>query len=84
MGSIPITRSKHKNALEIVMEISINGEATTLPEPTSVHQLLEQKDLLNQRLAIEINMEIIPRGDFAEYIIQAGDEVEIVQAIGGG
>jgi len=66
------------------MEVRINGDVTVLPPHTSVHQLLTQQGLLDQRIAIEINLEIVPRSAFETQAIQAGDQIEIVQAIGGG
>ena len=66
------------------MEVTLNGEPTTLPAQMSVQQLLEQQGLVEKRLAIEINMEIVPRSEFLAHYLHEGDEVEIVHAIGGG
>ena len=38
----------------------------------------------NKRLAVEINLDIVPRSQFDSYVLSAGDKVEIVRAIGGG
>ncbi|HSH30874.1 MAG TPA: sulfur carrier protein ThiS [Thiohalobacter sp.] len=45
---------------------------------------MEELGLNGQRLAVEVNREILPRSEFAEHRFQAGDRVEIVRAIGGG
>lgn len=66
------------------MKISINGESHTLKEPTSLKQLISELDLENKRLAIELNQVIVPRGQYAETLLKDKDQVEIVQAIGGG
>jgi len=67
-----------------MITIQLNGEDTEIPENISIEQLLAQLDLTGKRLAVELNQQIIPRSRFAEQDLQAGDQVEIVQAIGGG
>lgn len=66
------------------MEISLNGSPYQLQENTTVAILIAQLDLTNKRLAVEINKEIIPRSQFESYLLTANNQVEIVQAIGGG
>ena len=66
------------------MEIFVNGESLQVEESFSALQLLESMDLVGKRLALEINEEIVPKSLHAEYLIAAGDKVEIVNAIGGG
>ncbi len=65
--------------------VFVNGEARPLPEnPFSIIQLLTELDLSNKRLAVEVNLNIVPRSQFTDYFLQAGDKVEIIHAIGGG
>ena len=66
------------------MEIFVNGESRQVDESFSVLQLIESMDLVGKRLALEINEEIVPKSRHAEYLMTAGDRVEIVNAIGGG
>lgn len=66
------------------MEIFVNGESRQVQESYSLIQLLEEMDLSGKRLALEINEEIVPKSRHADYLISAGDKVEIVNAIGGG
>jgi thiamine biosynthesis protein ThiS len=66
------------------MQLIINGDPMEVPEKTTAAQLIEILELSNKRLAIEANLEIVPRSQFEEHIFQDGDQVEIVQAIGGG
>lgn len=66
------------------MEIYVNGESRQLPEGMTVRQLLEEMALTDKRLAVEVNLEIVPRSSHVGHILQAGDRVEIVHAIGGG
>lgn len=66
------------------MEVTINGEAQQLPDGLSAAQLVERLGLGECRLAMEVNREIVPRSTFEEHKLQAGDQIEIVRAIGGG
>jgi len=66
------------------MNISLNGENRQIEENTPLDQLISQLDLTGKRLAIEINLEIVPRSKQAEYLIKQDDKIEIVHAIGGG
>lgn len=66
------------------MEIFVNGEARQVAEGHSIAQLVEELGLRGQRIAVEINLEIVPRSSHAEHMLSAGDRVEIVRAIGGG
>ena len=66
------------------MEVFLNGEAREVDEQCTVAQLVAELGLAGRRLAVEINMEIVPRSTHEEHLLQAGDKVEIVHAIGGG
>ncbi len=66
------------------MEISVNGKAMQVQSALTVAELIEQMGLANKRLAVERNLEIVPKGAHAQTILNAGDRLEIVHAIGGG
>lgn len=66
------------------MELIVNGETQQLPEGMTVMLLLEKMALTDRRLAVEVNLEIVPRSQYLTHELQAGDRVEIVHAIGGG
>lgn len=65
------------------MNVTINGEHQILAAGTSIDGLIEQLGLQGRRLAVEVNLEIVPRSDYGRPLLEA-DVVEIVQAIGGG
>jgi sulfur carrier protein len=65
------------------MHISVNGEIETI-EPQSLESYLADKSLLGRRIAVERNGEIVPKSRFYEVILEDGDVLEIVHAIGGG
>ena len=66
------------------MQISLNGESKEVPEGCTAQQLIELLGLVDRRLAMEVNREILPRSRFEQHHLQPGDQVEIVHAIGGG
>ncbi len=66
------------------MQIQLNGETKTLPGGGTLIDLLRTEGLAERRVAVEVNVEIVPRGQHAEHRLQAGDRVEIVHALGGG
>lgn len=66
------------------MQIQVNGEAMTLSESVTVAALVEKLALTGKRLAVEVNEDIVPRSRHAEFILNHGDRVEVVHAIGGG
>ncbi len=66
------------------MQILVNGESKTIATGLNVQQLLQQLGVAEQKLAVEINQEIIPRSRLSERQLFAGDRVEIIHAIGGG
>lgn len=66
------------------MEITVNGTAHRLPEPLTLAQLLDRLGLAGKRLAVEVNRDIVPRGEHATHALRDGDRVEIIHAIGGG
>lgn len=66
------------------MEIILNGVARPLVTSLSLSQLLADEGLADRRVAVEVNGEIVPRGQHQERRLVDGDRVEIVHALGGG
>ena len=66
------------------MNIILNGNTREYPDKLSASDLLHSLGLADKRLALEVNREIVPRSAFDSHIINPGDRVEIVHAIGGG
>jgi sulfur carrier protein len=66
------------------MEISLNGQAEAVEEGITVAELMQRKLPQVQRVAVEVNLEIVPRSQHGSHVLRAGDRVEIVRAIGGG
>jgi thiamine biosynthesis protein ThiS len=66
------------------MNVTINGEAREVPEGLTVAALVAHLDLPAGRLAIERNLEVLPRDAWASTRVQPGDRYEIVHFVGGG
>jgi sulfur carrier protein len=67
-----------------VITVSINGAARQLPNATVVAALIEEMGLTGKRIALERNGEIVPRSSFLQLMLEEGDKLEIVVAVGGG
>lgn len=66
------------------MLLIVNGQPREVPEGTTARGLVDALGLAGQRIALEVNREIVPRSRYAEHRLAAGDRVEVVNAIGGG
>jgi sulfur carrier protein len=71
-------------SLETAITISVNGESRSAKAGASVSDLLRELGLESGRVAIERNLEILPRPQWPETLVQPGDRYEIVQFVGGG
>jgi len=66
------------------MQILLNGESLELPDGTTVADLLVRLELTGRRVAVERNLDIVPRSQHATTALADGDQLEVVHAIGGG
>lgn len=66
------------------MQILLNGDKKEISEGLTAERLLVELGMKDQRLAVEVNQELVVRSSFAKHVLRAGDRVEIIQAIGGG
>jgi len=64
--------------------LSVNGGHREMPEGATVSHLLEQFNLLNERVAVECNGRILLQESFAQHQLMEGDVVEVVRFVGGG
>jgi sulfur carrier protein len=64
--------------------ITLNGREKALAASLTVRELLQEMGMADRRVAVELNMEIVPRSRHAEVKLQDNDRVEVVAAIGGG
>ena len=66
------------------LRITLNGDAHELAGPLTVTELLARLDIDPRRVAVEHNLTVLKRDRFATTMVQEGDEVEIVNFVGGG
>ena len=67
-----------------LISIELNGENRSFDGPLSLLMLIEQLGLNPAKVAIERNMEIVPRSTLADVQLADGDNLEIVHFVGGG
>ncbi len=66
------------------MDITVNGEKRRFEGPITVAGLLAALALQPRKIAVERNLEIVPKSLFDETALSDGDKIEIVQFVGGG
>ena len=66
------------------MQIIVNGDQREVSEGLTAEQLVTDMGITGKRIAMEVNLEIVPRSTYAGHIFKAGDKIEVVHAVGGG
>ena len=66
------------------MNIFLNGTTQTLRDGADVAELLGVSGFADKRVAVEVNLMIVPKSQHVGHVLRDGDRVEIVHAIGGG
>ena len=66
------------------MRITLNGDPYELAEPLTISRLLATLEIDVRRVAVEHNLVIVKRATYDAAIVQPGDQVEIVNFVGGG
>jgi sulfur carrier protein len=66
------------------MNITVNGKDHACADAALVSDLLAELELVGRRVAVERNGEIVPRSLHTSVMLQPGDQIEIVVAVGGG
>lgn len=66
------------------IHIHVNGQARTWRDGATVADLLQELDIRTERVAVELNLEILDRAVFGQRELKNGDRVEILGFIGGG
>ena len=66
------------------MRLTVNGDARELPDGATVSALIAQLGVPERKVAVERNLEIVPKSQYADTRLADGDRIEIVHFIGGG
>lgn len=64
--------------------IEFNGKATEVSETTTIADLLVMSKVESRFCAVELNLEIVPKSEYATQSLKPGDQVEVVTLVGGG
>ncbi|HJO18411.1 MAG TPA: sulfur carrier protein ThiS [Vicinamibacterales bacterium] len=66
------------------LTITLNGDSLELDAPMTVTEMLDYLDIDSRRIAVEHNLTVVKRAAFDSTLINAGDQIEIVNFVGGG
>ena len=73
-----------ETAQKEMISIQVNGEARTVSPASSIVDMLREIGIDPAKVAVERNLEIVPRSTFADVEVRGGDSFEIVHFVGGG
>ena len=66
------------------MQVMLNGTPADIKDDSTVAELLEQLQIGRERVAVEVNLEIVPKSDYDSHTLATEDRIEIVHFVGGG
>ena len=66
------------------MKITLNGKETDIRCQSTLKELLSEMKMTPELVACELNLRIVKRAEYAETVFLEGDQLEILQMIGGG
>ena len=67
-----------------MITVTVNGQAVNIEGPLSVQAFLEVRGINARAIALAVNGEVLPRSEYAVRLLQEGDSLEVVRAVGGG
>tara|TARA_R110002020_G_scaffold329900_2_gene545621 strand:+ start:1135 stop:1398 length:264 start_codon:yes stop_codon:yes gene_type:complete len=73
-----------KACKEAFVKLTLNGEIHTLPDNLTITGLIAHLGLPNKKIAVERNLEVVPKSTFGDVKLTEGDRLEIIHFIGGG
>jgi thiamine biosynthesis protein ThiS len=83
LGSAPLLW-RHVMSLDGTLGIRVNGEHRRVPSGISIAEMVNGLGLDPLRVAVELNLAIVPRSTLGEVRVEDGDDFEIVHFVGGG
>jgi thiazole synthase len=76
--------SQEPMAKSLPMTLHINGEQREFPDGLTIAALVAQLGMKPDRVAVELNLEIVPRTNWEATVLKNGDKLEVVHFVGGG
>ena len=78
------TRGFSTDCEDLAVRITLNGDPYELAEPLTITRLLATLEIDSRRVAVEHNLVIVKRATYDGTFVRSGDQVEIVNFVGGG
>jgi sulfur carrier protein len=66
------------------VQVFLNGQAREIPDAATIADLLGELQLAARQVAVEVNLELVPRVKHGEHRLSPGDRLEVVTLVGGG
>ncbi len=66
------------------LALHVNGDPRSIATGCTVAGLIDELGLADRRVAIAINRDVVPRSTFISRLLEDGDRVEVLEAVGGG
>ncbi|HUF05253.1 MAG TPA: sulfur carrier protein ThiS [Aridibacter sp.] len=66
------------------MKIVVNGEVRDVPGGLNLKRLMEHLAMPNERVAVELNLDVVPKAKWPETTVKEKDKLEIIHFVGGG
>ncbi|RKQ71097.1 sulfur carrier protein [Litorimonas taeanensis] len=79
-----VTRPATQKTKGVIVEIMVNGDFHSFDEGLTIAQMLVKLDLPLKKIAVERNLEVVPKSAYEDVVLQEGDKLEIIHFIGGG
>jgi sulfur carrier protein len=66
------------------IEITVNGNQSVIPEGQTVEAVLAHLGIRSDRVAVELNKQIVSKRDWASTVVPSNSFIEVVEFVGGG
>ncbi len=67
-----------------MIKVYVNGDSKVIEDDVNLEELVESLDLAEERVAVEVNKDVVRRKDWCRLRIRNNDKVEIIHFVGGG
>lgn len=72
------------SSMSDTIDLTVNGQVQQVAENQTIADLLDHLELNPDQVAVEVNLDLVPRECHATHTLSAGDRVEVVTLVGGG
>ena len=66
------------------MKVTVNGEVKEFPERTTLQQIIESLGIADKVMAAAVNMEVVKKEKWDDFVPKEGDKIELLHFVGGG